>query len=125
MGAYDAIGSALAKANLGVAKGIGRQITFTHRSEASVTLDVEVLQEGILTSNENGIVTELRFMEVLIASGQTGFSAPSNDTEPIVAGDKAVHASRTYYAQDPIMKVDNGLTYRVRFVEPKRLAAGV
>ncbi len=64
-------------------------------------------------------------MTLQVPTGQTGFAAPVDDTEPVTPGDTFTYLSRTYHVVPPIQKDRFGKTYTLRCVERKRLSSGV
>ena len=124
MGAHDAIGKGVAAANLGVAKGIGVQMTFSARGASGVSLYVLILKSEVLpVRSESGQVTEKRVMTIQVATGQTGFTVATNDQEPVTAGDKFTYLSRNFYVGDPIGKDQYERTYTLTLVEDKPLVS--
>ena len=122
---FTQTGSALARARLAVQQAIGISIVFSHRGGTNYTLAAKVQSSKCELVQEGGVTTEVRVLTLLIATGQTGFVASTNDVEPIIPGDKITYQGRTWFAADPIGKDKFGTQYLVRFVERKRLASGV
>lgn len=124
MGAFDAIGQALAKVNIAIARGLWVTMTHYARNAAGVDLYVEIVGEEIqpIVGAANA-VEECRVINIKVSTGQTGFSAATNDQEPIAAGDKWVYLGRNYFTAAPITKDVYGRTYNLKLVERKSLAS--
>ena len=97
MSAFDSVAEAEARAELAVAQGgLGEQLQFVHEGAAAVPIwvrevsaDSARIAEGLQVANE-------RVSVFRVATGQTGFSRPTNDTEPVCEGDEFSRNSRVY-----------------------------
>lgn len=121
MSAFDQIGSAEAAAVLAEARAIGISGSFSHRGAVAVTLKALVMDTDLLIVEQPGINTEVRVLTLMIPTGQTGFSTPTVEAEPITPGDTWTFKGRVHYALSPIKKNIQSTVYTVKFAEQKRL----
>ena len=104
MGTYETLGSALAGVRRALAKRLGVNVGFSHRGAAAVTLRARVLEDGLVLSEQGGALVEERFVTLQVPTGQTGFAAPVDDTEPVTPGDSFTYLSRAYHVVPPVRK---------------------
>jgi hypothetical protein len=122
MAVFDDLGSIDASVNLAVAQNLGTTMTLSHRGAVAITLNVLPMKDGIERVTDGQMIVERRYKAVQVATGQTGFSATSNDTEPVTLGDKVVMAGRNYFVSD-VQRDEYGKTYVLRLVEDKDLVS--
>ncbi len=126
MSAFKNIGDALARAELGIARGIGRLIEFQHRDEKCRNFWANIGDEEISIVQDGGVDTETRTREFRIPI-QEHFRDDDDDTqEPITPGDKIVMDDKEYHVLVGGIKKEgfDGI-YVVRAVQRKRLSSGV
>ncbi|MCZ7645297.1 MAG: hypothetical protein M5U26_08435 [Planctomycetota bacterium] len=124
MSRFDRLGEAAARASLNVARRAGVQVSFTHRDEDPVTLWAQVLSNRVELVRRGLVDVALRVLTLEIATGQTGFEAPSGEPEPVTPGDVVTYQSRAHAVLEPIGKNAQGTVYLLRCVEEKELGRG-
>ena len=125
---YDLIGQAEALGAYVEAQVIGKQIKLSHRGGSDVTLDCNILGQGIGKLEIGGRLMETGTLDFEIPV-QPGFAVMSTNARPITEGDRVefpVGSGRYFFveASTDIEQASNGYRYKVRAYERKTFNFG-
>lgn len=107
-----------------MARQFGVTITLSQRGANAISLLAIPRGEDGQPVTTRGVLDQNRRMSFEIATGQTGFAAPTTDAEPVTAGDIVTYLSRAYSVES-FQKDSLHAIYVLNCVIGKRLSTGV
>ena len=124
MSNFSDIGAAAAAGELAAASAVGVSVSFSHRGATAVNLYTRPTFRTDMKWDGDSLV-EIRVMELLVATGQTGFSAATGEQEPVGLGDEVTYLGRHYFVQAPIEPNAYGTVFKFPCEERKTISVGV
>ena len=122
---FDTLGKAQATIELAIAKQLGFQVQFRHRSQSAIPVWIRLDDRNTGLVNEGGIATTERMAKITIATGQNGFTKSTNDAEPVIPGDIFTFNGRELHVTAPIGSNKYATVYYLACVDHKAIGGGL